>query len=141
MQDIEGGTMACMANSQLNHLEVHISIWKLWTKNLQCKSESSLTILWVFDKRELLLQPMLQWNFTMKTCQIWCYVSHKKCKPNGKNNGAGVKGDLYIFHQESPNSWHSIEGGFLTRNISTLWNEFAPKVVNKKIEILLTNNG
>lgn len=45
MQDIEGGTMAHIANSQPNHLEVHISILKLWTKNLQCKSESSLTIL------------------------------------------------------------------------------------------------
>jgi hypothetical protein len=84
---------------------------------------------------------MFQWNFTMKTCQIWCYVSHQKWKPNGKNNGASVKEDLYIFHQASPNLWQSIEGGFLTRSISTLWNEFAPKVVDKKIEILVTNNG
>ncbi len=69
--------MAHIANPQPNHFDVHISMLKLWTKNLQCKSESSLTILWVFYKWKLLLQPMLKWNFTMKTCQIWCYVSHQ----------------------------------------------------------------
>jgi hypothetical protein len=141
MQDIEGGTMARIANSQPNHLEVHVSILKLWMKNLQYNNESSLTMLWIFYKRKLLLIPCCN------EILLWRHVKfdvmfHIKNANLMERRMEQVWKEIYTsFTRHLLICDIALQGGFLTRNISTLWNEFAPKVVDKKFEILVTNNG